>query len=75
MTCATRDDLNVRDVKELLPWMAETPIRDILGSSEEKSLRPRMEKKRSELPLELPGEVREIVKTKSLVELMERILQ
>lgn len=78
MTCVTKDDRNVVEVKELLPWVAETPVKDILDAPEEKlHLIRRMKGGRDEgdPPLELPEEIQGIVKTKSLTGLMERILQ
>ncbi len=78
MTCITKDDRNVVEVKELLPWVKETPVRDILDAPEEKLYLIRMMKEgmdERDPPLDLPEELQGIVKTKSLTGLMEGILQ
>ena len=76
MTCITCDNRSVKEIRELLPWVTETPVKDILEAPEEKLLLIRkMKERKEEPPLDLPEELQGIVKTKSLTALMERILQ
>ncbi len=76
MTCMACDSRDVKDVRELLPWVAETPIKDLMNAPEEKLLLLRKMKEKDDEPqLDLPEELQGIVKTKSFTALMERIIQ
>ncbi|WP_297464363.1 hypothetical protein [Thermococcus sp.] len=65
---------SARDVRELIPWIDNTPMRSILENAERIAELKKTDETEGDTPLDLPDELKGILKTPNLQRLMERII-